>query len=175
VNLALERQQHDPILQGRRGSNRFVIESEGTLSLTVEPVNLEMIPKIYQTYADRVLESSNADKAASEALCVVGNPMVIPHLTTMVKRGWLDHAMLQALGQFPKEKGARNALVSCLTNEDGSRVAEALGILADWKHEVPVNDVRRLLKSTTTQVHDAALKYINTLETPEYLELLADQ
>ncbi len=152
--------------------NSDVLSSKGEISFTVEPPRQQQLNEILNQYSSK-LESPNfwERRAAIEALSLIEDPIVIPHLNSMLKLGLADDG-LKALARFPKNEEAQSAVLNSLASKQASAVVQALKVLAGWGYEVNTNDLQSLLKRDNTQIKIAALRYVKTIGDKGYLEVI---
>lgn len=153
--------------------DRLVIHDSGTLAFAVHPSEPKQLQEIYQSYEKQLSGDHQSARVAGEALLVVDNPLVVPHVIKVLTSNLRPHGALESLARFPKEKAAVQAVVGCLGDRDPSIQSDALEILTNWRYEIKLDEVRKLLKATDNRVHHAAVEYIKVIDLPEYDDLLS--
>lgn len=143
-------------------------EGKGKLVFKVEPSRKEELEKIYSHYLDLIKESASRQEA-DEALSVVEDPLVVPFLLQAGLHGGTQATW--ALARFPKVKEAQEHYLSLLKGSPDNILC-GLAVLAEWKYELPLAEVRRLMQNEKAFYHDAAVQYIKAVNKPEYLDLL---
>ena len=144
------------------------LQARGELQFRIDPATPDELRPILARYASRLKSDEFwARRVAIEALSVVQDPLVVPHLVQMLRLGYADYG-LAALAQFPRDEEARSAVVASLDSERPSVVVQALGTLKGWRYTLKPEELRALLGRGDAQVREAALDYIKAMDRVEY-------
>jgi len=152
--------------------NSGTSSSEGELSFTIGAADQQQLKESLNQYSAK-LESQNfwERRAAIEALSLVEDPVVIPHLGMMVKLGLADYG-LRALARFSKNEAAQSIVLNSLASKQASAVVQALTVLAGWGYKINTNDLQTLLKQDNIQIKIAALRYVKSIGDKGYSEVI---
>ena len=152
--------------------NSDISSSEGELSFTIVAADQQQLKESLSQYSAK-LESQDfwERRAAMEALSLVEDPVVIPHLGVMVRLGMADYG-LRALARFSKNEEAQSIVLNSLTSKQASAVVQALTVLAGWAYKVNTNDLQILLKRDNLQIKIAALRYVKSIGDKGYVEVI---
>jgi hypothetical protein len=152
------------------------IAAEGKLAFTIEPRNEEKLKTVYQTLV-KELDQDRWRSRAQEALVVAEDSVAIPYLIQACEEyrkyspSPVGYSFFDALARFPDENQVRKFMADHITaGHEEYYTADAMGLLGEWKVELPVADVRRLLKAKEERVSKETLKYIRKMA-PKYNEL----
>jgi hypothetical protein len=99
-----------------------------------------------------------------EALRVIQDPVVVPQLVKLLSNCQSYQRMLEALSRFSHQKDAIASVRACLNDNDPQTVVNALSVLTEWKEELKLDEITRLMKSPHSIVREGAANYIRLLK-----------
>jgi hypothetical protein len=139
---------------------------KGELSFAVDPAKLGELDSALLAFARR-LEGSDfwGRRAAVEALSVVRDERVIPHLVKMLKLGFKDEAF-EALARFSGNDQARVVVIGLLESDDPAAVVKALDLLKGWKYALEPGTIKVLMKHADPRVGAAVRRYLDAADDP---------
>jgi len=98
------------------------------------------------------------------------DPVIVPYLVRLYDSHNDD--ALTALAGFKDVAAARDAVLHALASDNHLTTARAIRVLTEWKYELGVPQVRKLLESKNDLIIRAAVEYIEAMNHEKYTKLL---
>jgi hypothetical protein len=138
-----------------------IMSRRGKIKVSIKRGTDAQLQAVIKYYAS-LLGRENSYRA-EEAMCLIDNPAVIPHLIKILADCPNNTHMLFTSMRISNQDNALVAVRACLKNSDPRVAANAVHVLSVWKEIMEVDEVERLLNSSHPIVIEAALRYIHTL------------
>lgn len=158
-------------MEGAPGVKHDVI-AKGRLVFAVTPRDEDKLRKEFENYLAQAKGKTISRREAVEALSVIKDPIVIPFLTQLADTPPRQLAGLEALKPFKNSEAARLAVEDALNSADRLVVMSALDILTEWKHQLSIRQVKRLLDREDEPITRATVRYIQAMDQEKFRKLL---
>lgn len=150
-----------------------VAAGKGTLKFTIAKKDERRLREILEHFVRRA-GAGRRYYTAFEGLGVVEDPIVVRYLADLATGTWVQEA-LQPLARFKNVKEAQDAVLDALKSKRLNVVMDAIDILTEWKHELSLRDVKRLLKLDNESITLRVAAYAEALGQEKYRKLLPDE
>ena len=158
---------------GAPGSETSVAHQDGVLAFAVAPASPEKLAAAIERYVTG-FESTGywQQRFAVEALSLIRDPAVVPHLAELLRAGWTGPAF-EALASFAENAEAREIVLAAANSKRPVEAIPALEVLGRWRYSMDLHDLQVLLADEVPAVRRAALHYIQSAGRRDCLGLVA--
>jgi hypothetical protein len=158
VKLPIESDERQETAYGPIGvvGDRCMV-GRGRLSFRVEASDPKQMEAVI-----RECESQEGERR-EESLCLVGDPIVVPHLVGLIDHWYSGGRVRDALERFRLDERTKPLLVHNLTSPDAVTVCRTLEVLGDLKYDIGREEVDRLLKAPDDRIARAIRSYIRVM------------